>query len=206
MDDGMKLIVGLGNPGPKYEHTRHNAGFIVLDMLAARWGDFDWQKRFEARYARDRTRNVVLIEPQSYMNLSGRPAQGFATLYKVPPPRILVVVDDLDLPLGKLRLRASGSSGGHNGLKSLIEVFGTGFPRLRIGIGRGHAPDAIDRVLGAFTESERTLLDATADPAGAGLAIVLPYRRTPAGEQLLLVEVVLIPGRHRHDVPAALEG
>ncbi|HEX3467883.1 MAG TPA: aminoacyl-tRNA hydrolase [Candidatus Elarobacter sp.] len=173
MDDGLKLIVGLGNPGRQYEHTRHNAGFIVLDRLAARWGDSAWQKRFDARYVRDRTRNAILIEPQSYMNLSGRPAQGFATLYKVPPQRVLVVVDDLDLPLGTLRLRASGSSGGHNGLKSLIEVFGTGFPRLRIGIGRGHAPDAIDRVLGTFTESERTQLDAIVERAIEGIEIWL---------------------------------
>ncbi len=106
MDDGLRLIVGLGNPGPKYELTRHNAGFIVLDMLAARWGAYDWHKRFGARYARDRSRNAILIEPQSYMNDSGRPVQAIATLHKVPPPRILVIVDDLDLPLGTLRMRA----------------------------------------------------------------------------------------------------
>jgi len=168
MDDGLKLIVGLGNPGPKYALTRHNAGFIVLDTLAARWGVYDWQKRFDARYALDRSRHAVLIEPQSYMNLSGRPVQAFATFYKVAPPHILVVVDDLDLPLGTLRMRAEGSSGGHNGLKSLIDVFGTGFPRLRVGIGRGHSPDAIDRVLTAFTESERAVLDAVVDRAIAG--------------------------------------
>lgn len=169
MDDGLKLIVGLGNPGPKYALTRHNAGFIVLDTLAARWGVHDWSKRYEARYALDRTRRVVLIEPQSYMNLSGRPVQAFATFYKVPPPRILVVVDDLDLPLGTLRMRAEGSSGGHNGLKSLIDTFGPGFPRLRIGIGRGHSPDAIDRVLSEFTESEQAELAAVVDRALAGI-------------------------------------
>jgi PTH1 family peptidyl-tRNA hydrolase len=173
MDDGLKLIVGLGNPGRKYELTRHNAGFIVLDMLSARWGVSEWHKRFDARYGRDRTRNVILVEPQSYMNASGRPVQAIATLYKVPPARILVVVDDLDLPLGTLRMRASGSSGGHNGLKSLIDVFGTGFPRLRIGIGRGHAPDAIGRVLSTFTESERKELDAIVDRAVAGIEIWL---------------------------------
>jgi PTH1 family peptidyl-tRNA hydrolase len=173
MDDGYKMIVGLGNPGPKYALTRHNAGFIVVEALAARWGVHDWHKRFEARYALDRSRRAVLVEPQSYMNLSGRPVQAIATFYKVPPPQILVVVDDLDLPLGTLRMRAEGSSGGHNGLESLIDVFGTGFARLRIGIGRGHSPDAIDRVLSTFTEAERAQLDAIVDRAIAGIEIWL---------------------------------
>jgi PTH1 family peptidyl-tRNA hydrolase len=173
MDDGLKLIVGLGNPGPKYALTRHNAGFIVLETLAARWGVHDWHKRHQARYALDRSRGAVLVEPQSYMNLSGGPVQSVAGFYKVPPPRILVVVDDLDLPLGTLRMRAGGSSGGHNGLKSLIDVFGTEFPRLRIGIGRGHSPDAIDRVLSTFTESERAELAAVVDRAIDGIEMWL---------------------------------
>ena len=173
MDDGYRLIGGLGNPGPKYALTRHNAGFIVLDTLAARWGVHDWHKRYEARYALDRTRRAVLVEPHSYMNLSGGPVQAVAGFYKVPPARMLVVVDDLDLPLGTLRMRAEGSSGGHNGLKSLIDVFGTGFPRLRIGIGRGHSPDAIDRVLSTFTESERIELAAVVDRALDGIEIWL---------------------------------
>ena len=164
------LVVGLGNPGSKYALTRHNAGFIAVDALAERWGVRDWQRKGEARYAIDRSRNAILVKPQSYMNLSGPPALGLATFYKVPPPRILVVVDDLDLPFGTLRMRAEGSSGGHNGLKSLIEVFGQGFPRLRIGIGRGHDdPDAIDRVLGEFTETELRELPATIDRVVAGV-------------------------------------
>ncbi len=175
MDDGYKLIVGLGNPGPKYAFTRHNAGFIVVDTLAARWGVHDWHKRSAARYALDRSRRAVLVEPQSYMNLSGVPVQSVAGFYKVPPQRVLVVVDDLDLPLGTLRMRADGSSGGHNGLKSLIEVFGTGFPRLRIGIGRGHSSDAIDRVLSPFTEAERGELAAIVDRAVDGVEIWLTH-------------------------------
>jgi PTH1 family peptidyl-tRNA hydrolase len=173
MDDGYKLIVGLGNPGPKYVLTRHNGGFIVVDTLAGRWGVYDWHKRFEARYALDRTRRAVLAEPQSFMNLSGRPVQALASFYKVPPPRILVVVDDLDLPWGTLRMRAEGSSGGHNGLRSVIDALGTGFPRLRIGIGRGHSPDAIDRVLSPFTEIEQTEFPAIVDRAIAGIEIWL---------------------------------
>jgi PTH1 family peptidyl-tRNA hydrolase len=143
-------------------------GFIVVDELARRWSVRDWHKKGEARYALDRSHDVILVEPQSYMNLSGRPVQSIATFYKVPPPRILVIVDDLDLPFGTLRMRADGSSGGHNGLKSLIEVFGQGFPRLRIGIGRGHDADAIDRVLGEFSENERKELPAIVDRAIAG--------------------------------------
>jgi PTH1 family peptidyl-tRNA hydrolase len=114
----------------------------------------DWQKKNQTLFALARPHQAILVKPQAYMNLSGPPTQGIATFYKVPPPRILVIVDELDLPWGTLRMRADGSSGGHNGLKSLIEVFGTGFPRLRIGIGRAHDGDAIDRVLGEFTPQE----------------------------------------------------
>lgn len=164
------LVVGLGNPGSRYALTRHNAGFIVVDTLAERWGVSDWPRKGQARYALDRSRNVILVKPQSYMNLSGPPVLGLATFYKVPPPRILVIVDDLDLPFGALRMRAEGGSGGHNGLKSLIEVLGQGFPRLRIGIGRSHDdPDAIDRVLGEFSEAELRELPAIVDRAILGV-------------------------------------
>ncbi len=150
----LGMIVGLGNPGKKYAQTRHNAGFIVIDALAERWGLRDWQKKNETISALDRGRRALLVKPQSFMNDSGPPSLGLATFYKIPPPRILVVVDELDLPFGALRLRAQGSSGGHNGLKSLIEVFGQNFPRLRVGIGRDHDDDAIDRVLSPFSATE----------------------------------------------------
>jgi PTH1 family peptidyl-tRNA hydrolase len=115
------------------------------------------------------------------MNLSGPPVLGFATFYKVPPPRILVVVDDLDLPFGTLRMRAQGSSGGHNGLKSLIEVLGQDFPRLRIGIGRGHDdPDAIDRVLGEFAEPEMRELPTIVERTVAGVETWLTHGVTQA--------------------------
>jgi PTH1 family peptidyl-tRNA hydrolase len=107
------------------------------------------------------------------MNLSGPPTQGLATFYKVPPPRILVVVDDLDLPFGALRMRAEGSSGGQNGLKSLIGVFGTGFPRLRVGIGRDHEGDAIDRVLSEFDPDEAATLPAIVARAVEGIELWL---------------------------------
>ena len=165
------MIVGLGNPGPNYERTRHNAGFLVVDELARRYGigKRDWKKKGEALFALDRERNALLVKPQSYMNLSGPPTQGLATFYKVPPERILVVVDELDLPFETLRMRTNGSAGGHNGLKSLISVFGQNFPRLRVGIGRGRESDAIDRVLGDFSDEEERRLREITDRAIAGI-------------------------------------
>jgi len=174
------MVVGLGNPGSRYAGTRHNAGFIVVDALAERWRALDWKRRGEARISLDRERSTLLVEPQSYMNLSGHPVLSLATYYKVPPARILVVVDELDLPFGTLRMRARGSSGGHNGLKSLIEALGQDFPRLRIGIGRAHEGDAVDRVLGKFTEDERTALPAIVDRAVAGIETWLAHGVTAA--------------------------
>jgi PTH1 family peptidyl-tRNA hydrolase len=163
-------VVGLGNPGSEYARTRHNVGFMVADELAERWGAERWTKRSQARIALARTQRVILVEPLAYMNASGPPTQGVATLYKVPPSRILVVVDDLDLPFARLRMRERGGSGGHNGLKSLIEVLGEDFPRLRIGIGRDRTdPEAIRHVLGAFSPEEVERLPALVDRAIAGV-------------------------------------
>jgi PTH1 family peptidyl-tRNA hydrolase len=150
-------VAGLGNPGPSYERTRHNAGFRVLDEVARRLGVERWKNKSEALQAHVAARGVVLVKPQSYMNESGRPLAAIAGWWKATPPDVLVVSDDLDLPFGRLRMRASGGSGGHNGLKSIIEVLGESFPRLRIGIGRGRS-DTIDYVLSNFSaEEERTL-------------------------------------------------
>jgi PTH1 family peptidyl-tRNA hydrolase len=163
-------VVGLGNPGSEYARTRHNIGFIIVEELAQRWQAERWTKKRDARIALDRPHRAVLVEPLRYMNESGPPTLGIATFYKVPPPRTLVVVDDLDLPFGRLRMRESGTSGGHNGLKSLIEVFGTGFPRLRVGIGRDREhPEAIRHVLGAFGPDEQAALGAVVDRAIAGI-------------------------------------
>ena len=116
---------------------------------------------------------MLLVEPQSFMNLSGDPVLGLATFYKIPPQRILVIVDELDLPFGTLRMRAQGSSGGHNGLKSLIEALGPNFARLRVGIGRGHDDDAIDRVLSPFTAAEADALPAIVERAVEGVELWL---------------------------------
>ncbi len=142
----------------------------MVEELARRRQLATWTKRRDARVALDRGGRMAIVEPLAYMNLSGPPALGVATFYKVPPPRILVVVDDLDLPFGRIRLRADGSSGGHNGLKSLIEVFGTGFPRLRVGIGRDREnAEAIRHVLGAFSPDETAVLPSVVDRCIAGI-------------------------------------
>jgi peptidyl-tRNA hydrolase, PTH1 family len=142
--------------------------------LARRWQLEGWTKRRNARLLLDRSRHAVIVEPLAYMNESGPPVLGVATFYKVPPPRILVIVDDLDLPFARLRLRMEGSSGGHNGLKSLIEVFGTAFPRLRIGIGRDReSGEAIRHVLGAFSPEENAALPAVIDRCIEGIELWL---------------------------------
>jgi PTH1 family peptidyl-tRNA hydrolase len=142
--------------------------------LARRWHLEGWTKRRDARILLDRSRQAAIVEPLAFMNLSGPPTLGVATFYKVPPPRILVIVDDLDLPFGRLRLRMDGSSGGHNGLKSLIEVFGTGFARLRIGIGRDRENgEAIHHVLGAFSTEERDALPPIIDRCIEGIELWL---------------------------------
>ena len=148
---------------------------MVLDALAREFGvDGAWKTKDGARQILDRAHGVVLVEPQTFMNCSGEPTRRIAAWYKVPPPQTLIVVDDLDLPFGKLRLRERGSSGGHNGLKSLIEQFGTDdFPRLRIGIGRDQTGEAIDRVLGSFTPAEETDLPELVDACVRGIRLWL---------------------------------
>ena len=138
------LIVGLGNPGEKYERTRHNVGFLVVDTLAEEL-DIPVQKlkhRALTNTARVGGRKALLMKPVTFMNLSGEAVRPAADFYHVPPERVLVISDDTALPLGKLRLRKGGSAGGHNGLKSIIQHLGTDqFPRLRVGVGEKPHPD-----------------------------------------------------------------
>jgi len=162
-------VVGLGNPGAKYERTRHNVGFRVVDEVARRFGLEHFKKKDEALQAHAAARNVVLVKPLSFMNESGRPVAKIGGWWKAAAPDILVISDDLDLPFGRLRMRASGGSGGHNGLKSIIEVAGEGFPRLRIGIGRGRNDTTIDYVLATFSSEEERALGAIVDIAADGV-------------------------------------
>jgi PTH1 family peptidyl-tRNA hydrolase len=162
MADERWLIAGLGNPGPEYAGNRHNAGFMVADLLAERTG---------ARFKRDRSRAAVaagrlagfpvtLAKPLSFMNLSGRPVAALRSFYKIPPERIVVIHDELDLPFGTLRLKQGGGDNGHNGLRSVTAALGTrDYFRVRVGIGRPPGRmDAADYVLHDFSAAERKLL------------------------------------------------
>jgi PTH1 family peptidyl-tRNA hydrolase len=162
----IRLIAGLGNPGAEYNGTRHNVGFEVLDRLAAEWG-LAWQhsKSWHALWAKGE--KAILVKPTSYMNRSGEPLQAVANFYKVAPAEMLVVLDEMALPLGRLRLRPDGGTAGHNGLESIIVQFGTEeIPRLRIGIGAAPVEGATDYVLGRFFEEERPRVEKTIARAG----------------------------------------
>jgi peptidyl-tRNA hydrolase, PTH1 family len=158
------LIVGLGNPGSEYRRTRHNAGFVVAEKLAERWhATWALEKKFNALLARadHKRRRVLLCCPQTYMNASGEAVNAVKEFFRVPPDRLLVVVDDADLPLGRLRLRPEGSSGGHHGLESIERHLGSrDYARLRVGIGRLEGAREISgHVLGRFGSTEAALAD-----------------------------------------------
>jgi len=157
----LKAIFGLGNPGTEYRRTRHNVGFEVIDDLARRWRvDLKSSWKRKARLAAVKNRDVLLVQPQTFMNLSGASVAGIMAFYKLAPADVLIVVDEVQLPLGKLRVRPSGSAGGHNGLKSVIASIGSDFPRLRIGVGRGNEQwDLSDHVLGKFTADELPVVE-----------------------------------------------
>ncbi|CAA7599895.1 aminoacyl-tRNA hydrolase [Acididesulfobacillus acetoxydans] len=158
----MKVIAGLGNPGPEYAETRHNVGFVLVDNLAKRWG-WDFRPKYHGLMAMGEVsgERVVLFKPQTYMNLSGRAVRELAGFYKIPASEILVVHDDLDLALGRMRLRRRGGAGGHRGVLSLLAELGAeDFWRLRIGIGRPPAGwEAAAYVLGRFLPGEIELLE-----------------------------------------------
>ena len=174
------LVVGLGNPGAQYVRTRHNIGFRVVDAFAKRHGVDGWRNKFHARVAHALEYQAMLVEPQTYMNDSGASVSACAGFYKVRPEHVLVVCDDIALPFATLRMRREGSSGGHNGLKSIIYDLGSeAFPRLRIGVGRA-TPDAIGVVLGAFTSTEEQALPEVIDRGVAGIETFLRGGIEPA--------------------------
>ena len=162
--ENLHLIVGLGNPGAEYAKTRHNAGFAVANLLAKRWRT-DWRanKKFSSRLARAEQTGcrVLLCEPQTFMNASGEAVAAVVSFYRLPLVRLVVVVDDADLPLGEIRLRPRGSSGGHHGLESIEQHLGSReFARLRVGIGRTSGGREItDYVLGRFSAGEAKLME-----------------------------------------------
>ncbi len=156
----MKVIVGLGNPGPRYKDTRHNVGFQTLEELARRHPVQRQESRFDAIIAhlQIKQEKVFLLKPLTYMNLSGKAVRALIAYYKIDLKDIIVIYDDMDLPVGNLRIRSAGGTGGHRGMTSLVENLGTReFARIRIGIGRP-PHEAIDWVLGRFSPEEKPLI------------------------------------------------
>jgi PTH1 family peptidyl-tRNA hydrolase len=166
-----QLIVGLGNPGAKYEQTRHNIGFEAIEQLAQVWKiPLSENRKFQGIFGEGQgshREKIRLLKPLTYMNLSGQSIRAAADWYKIPPEAILVIYDDMDLPIGRLRLRQSGSAGGHNGMKSTIAHLNSqNFPRLRIGIGRQNAKlggEVVNHVLGRFSATENRVMSEVLD-------------------------------------------
>ncbi len=166
----MRCVLGIGNPGREYDGTRHNLGFTVLDALARRHALGSWRRDWQAqvcewrlpeRMQRDGCERALLLKPSTYVNLSGTSAQAALAFFKIPPSELLVVVDDLALPLGSLRLRPDGSAGGHNGLKDIEAKLGRQYPRLRLGMGPlPPGADQVGFVLGGFAPEQRAVADA----------------------------------------------
>ena len=159
----MKMIVGLGNPGQEYENTRHNIGFIVVDSYAKKNNILKFSEKFNGLYAKVYLNGeyFLLVKPLSFMNLSGTVVKQYANYYKINPKDILVIQDDLDLPVGKIKLKYKGSSGGHNGIRNIIDNLDTEyFPRFKIGIGKDAFISTKDYVLGQFSLDERKKIDA----------------------------------------------
>lgn len=159
-----ELIVGLGNPEPKYDHTRHNIGFDAVDNLASSWR-MSWKenKRFQGLITEGISpygNKIRLLKPLTYMNLSGQAVRAVTDWYKIDPQSVLVIYDEMDLPVGRLRIRLSGSAGGHNGMKSIISHLGSpNFPRLRIGIGKSTGnKQTVSHVLGKFAPEENSVI------------------------------------------------
>ena len=172
------MIVGLGNPGREYEKTRHNVGFRVTDLLAGQLKTKIDRLKFKAltRLVNRNGQKLLLVQPQTYMNVSGAAVSALATYYKVKPERILVIFDDISLPVGRIRIRRDGSAGGHNGIKSIIQSLGTEqFPRVKVGVGAKPHPDydLADWVLSKFSAQEEKDLAPAMENAAAATLLIL---------------------------------
>jgi PTH1 family peptidyl-tRNA hydrolase len=177
MAESLMLIAGLGNPGEKYKDTRHNAGFWVIDELASRWGVRNFQSKFKAEYAlvppaTAGGTGVLLFKPQTFMNLSGEAIGVAVGFFKIPLTHILVISDEIDLPVGALRLRLNGGTNGHNGLKSVTQHLGTSeYARLRMGVGRSPTLPADVHVLGKIPAAERPVYEKMTKLAADGVEL-----------------------------------
>ena len=169
----MKIVLGLGNPGRRYEGTRHNVGFAVVDALARGSDVGRFQNRFDAEVAewQEEGEKILLVKPETFMNLSGQALRQAVDFYQVELTNILVICDDFNLPLGKLRFRSKGTHGGHNGLRDLQNHLGTtAYSRLRIGVDAPEEDAAVDHVLGRFRPSERPIMEDALALAVQGVA------------------------------------
>ena len=177
-NDNRWLIVGLGNPGPEYAKTRHNVGFRCLDILADKLGCHVDKAKFQGLYGQVdyKGSRLYLLKPLTYMNLSGQSVLQLSAYFQIPPQRIIVLFDDISLAPGRLRVRADGSAGGHNGIKSVIAQLGSeAFPRVKIGVGAKPNPDydLAAWVLGAFPPAEEKAVSAALDAAGDAALTIL---------------------------------
>ena len=179
----MKIVVGLGNPGNQYKDTRHNIGFLVVDELARRWNTPSWKRRYDAEVSEHRALGpVLLVKPQTFMNLSGNSVREAAKFYKTPSTDIVVIHDDLDLPAGRLRIRERGGSGGHRGIESMLAQLGADdFVRVRFGVGRPpEGWESADYVLGRFAPNEQALIKEAIDKAADAVEAILKEGTAPA--------------------------
>ncbi len=182
----MKIVVGLGNPGREYSATRHNVGFLAVDELARRWKCSSWKNKYNAEVTEYRgSDTVMLVKPQTYMNVSGVAVGEIARFYKVPAEDVLVIFDDLDLPTGRLRLRLKGGSGGHRGMESLlVHLPSDAFGRMRIGIGRPpQGWEVADYVLSRFNTDEEPLIQEAITKAADAVEYTLQHSFTKAMNQ-----------------------
>ena len=180
----MWLVVGLGNPGREYEDTRHNIGFMVVDELARRLCVSGWRDKFGGEIAQQK--DIVVLKPQEYMNVSGQVVQRTQAFYKIEPKDTIIVHDEIDLPFGKLRVKVGGGHGGHNGLRSIIQMTGDAFVRVRCGVGKpnGGKEKVTGHVLGGFSKAEQTELPFLIGGAADAVQLVLDKGPTAAMNQV----------------------
>ena len=175
--DSLFLVVGLGNPGSQYEFTKHNVGFLTVDYLADKLNIKINKLKFKGLFAKEKIENedVVLLKPQTYMNLSGESVRDFANFFKIPPENIIVVVDDVDLPMGKIRIRKKGSAGTHNGMKSIIyQLQSDNFIRIKVGIEKENRKDDLaDYVLKGFSKDEVPIMEESMERAAKAVLEIL---------------------------------
>ena len=171
----MRLLVGLGNPGSEYAATRHNMGFMAVDAIVRRFSFGDWKKSCKGLVSKGEIagEKVVILKPETYMNLSGESVLAAISFYKIKPEEVIVFHDDLALPVGKVKVKVGGSAGGHNGIKNIDSHIGPDYMRVRIGVDQDHAIDTIDYVLGKPTSDEKEILTKTIQKIADNVELLL---------------------------------